>query len=182
MSTLKTTFIQHPSASEPAIQLHSSGTVSIPSFDAVPSGVIVFWSGSEISIPSGWFLCDGENSTPDLRDRFIVGAGGAYSVDETGGLDSVSLTADQIPSHSHSAGSLVTSTTGAHTHTYVTRATANGRQGSSGNVYNVGTSTPNTGSSGDHSHSITGETGLFGSGDSHENRPPYYALAYIMKG
>lgn len=49
------------------------------------SGVILFWSGSVNSIPAGFVICDGTNSTPDLRDRFIVGAGSTYAVDDTGG-------------------------------------------------------------------------------------------------
>lgn len=49
-----------------------------------PSGGIIMWSGAVNDIPVGWALCDGSNGTPDLRDRFIVGAGGAYSVGDTG--------------------------------------------------------------------------------------------------
>lgn len=49
------------------------------------SGKIVLWSGAIVDIPDGWVLCDGSNSTPDLRNRFILGAGGAYNVGETGG-------------------------------------------------------------------------------------------------
>jgi len=47
------------------------------------NGIIVMWAGSEETIPSGWKLCDGNNGTPDLRDRFVIGAGSAYSVDDT---------------------------------------------------------------------------------------------------
>ena len=64
--------------------------------NGVPSGAILMWSGSVASIPSGWSLCDGTNSTPDLRNRFVVGAGDTYSVDATGG------SADAIVvSHTH---------------------------------------------------------------------------------
>ena len=52
--------------------------------------------------PSGWAICNGQNGTPDLRDRFIVGAGSAYSVNNTGGANSVTLTEAQMPSHNHS--------------------------------------------------------------------------------
>ena len=52
---------------------------------SLPTGLIVMWSGSSASIPYGWKLCDGTNSTPDLQDRFIVGAGSTYAVDATGG-------------------------------------------------------------------------------------------------
>lgn len=68
---------------------------------SVPAGVICMWSGSSAEIPAGWVLCDGSNNTPDLRGRFVVGAGGAYDVGDTGGADSVALTTAQMPSHSH---------------------------------------------------------------------------------
>ena len=51
----------------------------------LPTGVILLWSGSIVSIPSGWVLCDGNNGTPNLQNRFLVGAGDTYTVDETGG-------------------------------------------------------------------------------------------------
>lgn len=51
----------------------------------IPSGVILLWSGSAASIPPGWTLCDGFNGTPDLRDRFVVGADLTYAVGATGG-------------------------------------------------------------------------------------------------
>jgi len=51
----------------------------------LPSGVILLWSGLPGAIPAGYVLCDGNNGTPDLRNRFIVGAGDTYSVDDTGG-------------------------------------------------------------------------------------------------
>ena len=77
-------------------------TITVPV--GIPSGGIIMWSGAENAIPSGFVLCNGSNSTPDLRNRFIVGAGtgGSYGVGNTGGADSVTLTVDQIPSHSHS--------------------------------------------------------------------------------
>lgn len=112
------------------------------------------WSGSIASIPQGWALCDGNNNTPDLTDRFIVGAGTSYSVDETGGENTVVLTTGQLPAHSHS----VLLKTGA----------------SSGSL-NIGATS--------FSHSTTSlqSTGTQGSNQAHENRPPYYALAFIMK-
>lgn len=63
--------------------------------------MIVMWSGSIVSIPSGWVLCDGTNGTPDLRDRFIVGAGGTYSPGQTGGA--ITHTHQfTLPDHYHS--------------------------------------------------------------------------------
>ena len=149
-------------------------------FGFIPSGGIIMWSGSVASIPSGYFLCDGSNSTPDLRNRFIVGAGDTYAVDATGGADSVTLDASQIPAHTHTfSGS--TNTTGAHTHTV-----AAGNSGGADNIITTGNARSNdtsytTSSAGDHSHTFSGTTASTGGGGSHENRPPYYALAYIMK-
>jgi len=49
-------------------------------------GAIVLWSGAIVDIPEGWVLCDGNNGTPDLRNKFVVGAGNTYAVDATGGV------------------------------------------------------------------------------------------------
>jgi len=51
----------------------------------IPSGAIIMWSGNQENIPDGWALCDGTNGAPDLRDRFIIGAGKAYNKGDTGG-------------------------------------------------------------------------------------------------
>lgn len=51
----------------------------------VPSGGIIIWSGSLVTIPNKFVLCDGNNGTPDLRDKFVIGAEGAYAVDASGG-------------------------------------------------------------------------------------------------
>lgn len=59
-----------------------------PATSAVPSGGIIMWSGSIASIPSGYYICDGTNGTPDLRDRFVVGSGNTYAVGNTGGFTS----------------------------------------------------------------------------------------------
>jgi len=76
---------------------------------AFPSGGIIIWSGSVASIPSGWYLCNGSNGTPDLRDRFVVGAGSTYAVADTGGSANAI-----VVSHSHTATSTVTDP--GHTH------------------------------------------------------------------
>ena len=76
----------------------------------VPAGGIIMWSGSTASIPSGWAICDGNNGTPDLRDRFVVGAGSTYGVNATGGSANAVLIA-----HSHSI------TDPGHDHTWSTR-------------------------------------------------------------
>ena len=120
------------------------------------TGMIIMWNSTVASIPTGWVLCDGNNSTPDLRNRFVVGAGtgGNYSPGDTGGADSVTLTLNQIP---------------AHTHTWDRQDVSinNGYRPWPANNNDCSRSTQNTGSA--------------GGGQSHENRPPYYALCYIMK-
>ena len=162
---------------------------------ALPAGVIVAWSGSQASIPSGWVLCNGSNSTPDLRNRFIVGAGtgGNYSPGNTGGSDSVSLTTAQMPSHTHSDGTLAASQislTGDITKISECYNVAGGATGvfskkNTGNspVTGSASNSPTAGVDFDasHSHPVSGNTGSNGSGNSHENRPPYYALCWIMK-
>jgi microcystin-dependent protein len=68
----------------------------------IPSGGIIMWSGSATAIPSGWTLCNGANGAPDLRNRFILGAGSTYAVGAVGGEETHKLTIDEMPSHSHS--------------------------------------------------------------------------------
>jgi microcystin-dependent protein len=147
----------------------------------VPPGAIIMWSGAINDIPVGWALCDGSNGTPDLRNRFIVGAGGSYNVGNTGGSNTVTLSSSQMPRHDHGSGTLTTNTTGSHNHTYLRILVA--AAGASGDVAPRPSSTTNetTSYDGGHNHTISGYTSYAGSGEAHENRPPYYALAYIMK-
>ena len=122
------------------------------------TGMILLWSGTTATIPSGWALCNGQNGTPNLTDRFVVGAGNAYSVGATGGSETVTLTSAQIPSHSH------------------TYSKSSGNKDSVNEGSGWGSSTVVASVSA--SNAATSSTG---SGGAHENRPPYYALAYIMK-
>lgn len=94
--------------------------------EVISTGIITMWSGAVNAIPAGWALCNGENGTPDLRGRFVVGAGNSdYAVGATGGTATETLTAflngDTYPAQ--------------YVHTSAT----------------------------------------------HDNRPPFYALCYIMK-
>ena len=158
------------------------------------TGMIMMYTGS--TAPSGWAICNGQNGTPDLRNRFIVGAGNSYNVGVTGGFDSVSLSESQIPSHTHSFSGSGSHSHGindpSHTHNLLYDHGSFG--GSSGAVTPRSGNTPVTpGISGrvsssttgisvnNQSVTISGNTGGTGGGQAHENRPPYYALMFIMK-
>lgn len=116
-----------------------------------PTGLICMWSGSIATIPTGWFLCNGANGTPDLRDRFIVGAGSTYAVNATGGEATHTLTTPEMPAHTH---------------------TENGHYDY---MLPEPSYTNNVGAS------AAGTTGSTGGGGAHENRPPYFSLAFIQK-
>ena len=163
---------------------------------AMPSGGIIMWSGAVSAIPTGWVLCDGTNSTPNLVDRFIVGSGtdvgGTHDVGDTGGANSLTLTEAQLPAHTHGAGTLATNETGDHYHLdgEVMDVTAEATYGftsdtSASRVDQSQSETKSdhahTSTAGAHSHTISGSTGSTGSGSSIDNRPAYYALAFIMK-
>lgn len=166
---------------EPATKGYADSIIA----NGVPAGVIVLWSGSEDNIPTGWTLCNGQNGAPDLRDRFVVGAGASYAVDETGGAAGVALSVAQLPAHGHGAGTLSAQEAGDHTHEYEdaypsgTWTAPSGGNHSFYDAYRVNNKT--TPSAGAHTHTVSGTTGATGSGAEHENRPPYYALCYIMK-
>ena len=91
-------------------------------FSAIPVGTIAIWSGSVASIPSGWYLCNGANGTPNLRDRFVVGAGGSYGVGATGGATTHNHTysgSTSTPSnYQQYDGDQGTMSAMRHTHTY----------------------------------------------------------------
>ena len=122
---------------------------------SIPAGMIMIWSGAANAIPSGFTLCDGNNSTPDLRDRFVVGAQNSYSVGNTGGATSGSDTVNISFSVSGTTGG--PSTTGA----------AGGFQTSIGAREN-------------HTHSFSG-SGSDSDTVTIATLPPYYALCYVMK-
>jgi len=148
---------------------------------SVPTGCILLWSGSIGSIPSGFALCNGLNGTPDLRDKFIVGAGSTYAVDGTGGSkDAI------VVSHTHTATSTSVVTDAGHSH--------DGNFGSSGSPSTNGSQlygfigTVTTARSGAVDTATTGITvattttnASAGTSGTNANLPPYYALCYIMK-
>lgn len=132
----------------------------------MPKGAIVMWSGKIPEIPTGWALCNGKNGTPNLSGRFIVGynpSDSDYSaIDKTGGLKEVTLEAWQcaLPEHTHNYSiAYKTGTNDGNTFLSMTRS-----------------------SSGDYLRSkIVSTTSASTTAKAHENRPPYYVLAYIMK-
>lgn len=153
---------------------------------ALPAGVITMWSGSIASIPSGWVLCNGSNGTPDLRDRFVVGAGSTYAVGATGGANTVTLTTNNLPSHTHSISgsgttsgqsadhshffSAGTSGVGDHSHPFgvqmMWQANGVGPFFTGDNIYQYGL-IENTLGAGAHSHSVSGNTGGTSSNHTH---------------
>jgi len=146
-----------------------------PPATPIPAGGIFLWSGSIGSIPAGYVLCNGSNGTPDLRDRFVVGAGSTYAVDGTGGSANAI-----VVSHTHTATSTSTVTDPGHNHTYTRYDTLTGVGGA--NPIWANTSTQNTG------NAVTGVTvatattvASAGTSGTNANLPPYYALCYIMK-
>ena len=173
--------------------------------NAIASGIIVIWSGLLTAIPTSWQLSDGTNGTPDLRSRFILGAGSTYDVNTFGGsathahtitgtTDSTALTIDQMPYHNHNF------LDPSHSHNPVTggvgglplRMVLGGFGGNGdgaevtsapgGNNIHVVTSANNTGivfngqgGNNGHTHTVSTSTSLASS------LPPYYALAYIIR-
>jgi len=146
---------------------------------SIPSGVITMWSGTIATIPSGWLLCDGTNSTPDLRNKFVIGA---YS--DTSGIAYTTITGANtqtggskdaiVVSHTHTA----TVTDPGHSHTipngYIANLTgSDGAAAGSQRAVGTGTNSNTTGIS--VANSTTGSSGT------NANLVPYFALAFIMK-
>ena len=182
----------------PTEKLHVDGKVKATEFigyGATPIGGIIMWSGS--TVPDGWTLCNGVTNNgitpPNLSGRFVVGIGSngttSYSHANKGGLDAVTLSASQMPQHNHT---FTTSSNGNHTH-QIERLPYDG-MGSGIDMMSMtgssnwdeawtGVDTRGRGASistnGNHNHS--GTTANKGSSTAHENRPAYYAIAYIMR-
>lgn len=126
----------------------------LTNLESLPIGSIIMWSGE--TIPSGWAICDGQNGTPDLRGRFVMGADAEHTLGETGGSASHTLSVDELPAHKHATSGISVT-----------------EDGSGGSLFSGGED-----SIAPSSNTETGETG---GGTSFNILPPYYALAYIMK-
>jgi microcystin-dependent protein len=155
----------------------AANTAAIAAIASVPSGVILMWSGSVVSIPAGWDLCDGTSGTVNLSNKFVRSG---TSIGTTGGADTVTLTGAESGLVSHTHSSSVSD--GGHTHTGNTRGTTNSGNGasqaaiSSGPSYSFTTSSSTTGIS-----VSVGTVGASAASSAHENMPAYYELAYIQK-
>jgi microcystin-dependent protein len=182
LDDLNTLIISIENLANQAIDIAISATTN--SFTA---GMIMMWSGDINNIPNGWALCDGNGGRPDLRGRFIVG----YNVSDNdyntigkiGGSKEVVLNQNQMPSHTHTVQS-----NGAHTHNILgqtggddnnnnnTQRFAGGDKGITESGFFF-TNTFACQSSGSHTHTLANT----GNNQPHENRPPFYTLAYIIK-
>ncbi len=168
--------------------------------DIVPAGIICMWSGALANIPAGWQLCDGTNGTPDLRDRFVMGAPDGVEPGGTGGAATATLAVPNLPAHTHSvnidpAGSHThtgsANSSGAHYHTYQRPYYTDDYASWSGQCYVPGLVATATSTDGAHTHSLsvgsggthqhTASIGSIGSGTSFSIVPPYFQIAFIMK-
>jgi hypothetical protein len=173
--------------------------------DTVPSGIIAIWSGSIATIPSGWKICDGTLSTPDLRDKFIRGAAAAAGGGGAGGFDTNTHTSggvhthNAIANHAHAGSSVATegphANEGGHsghgTPTTATQITTGGAgfvahqthehdDFAGGHTHTNHSAQALTIASTDgHTHTSTG-TGHTDHG-THDNKPVYYTVLFIMK-
>jgi len=150
-----------------ALQVDYSNITGKPT-NTIPAGFIGLWSGAANAIPAGWALCNGANGTPNLVDRFVLGAGTSTpAVGATGGSkDAI------VVSHTHTA-----SDSG---HSHSIPGANSGRNGSASGVLAVtggqaGTGATTNASSANITVAAAGQSGT------NANLPPYYALCYIMK-
>ena len=156
----------------------SDGADGADGTSTLPQGCIIMFNGT--TAPTGWAICNGSNGTPDLRNRFIVSTGSSYSINATGGQNSVSLSTAQMPSHDHDADASVNDP--GHKHQL-----RGGVDDSDSMPARVAPSDQNSNLRTDAMQDAT--TGISvsididneGSGSAHENRPPYWALTFIMK-
>ena len=148
---------------------------SVSTDSSVPQGTILPWYGELANIPSGFALCDGSNGTPDLRNRFLVGAGDKYKLNDKGGVDSIIIAKENLPSDGLAAFGY--SCVG-HYCTY-----GQGNFGVREGEYMANPSKDGSNGWQDYFYFTAFDSILSNNwkGNPLENRPPYYALYYIMK-
>ena len=161
-------------------QIANTAFVQTALASAFTAGMIMLWSGTIATVPTGWYFCNGSNGTPDLRDRFVIGASadssGIAKTNITASYTQTGGTKDAINvSHTHTATSVVTDP--GHNHTYIA-STIGGTGGltatnDSAPIRDTGTSTTGI--------TVATTNATAGSDGTNQNLPPYYALAYIMK-
>ena len=174
---------------QPSQKLDVNGTLKATSVQIgnvtnsfFPYGAIVIWSGDPASLPTGWVLCDGTNSTPDLRDKFVINAGNTYTKGASGGTANITLTNTELPAHRHYT------TTSSHSHAHSIRTefgrsrginytAINGQYMQAANSNAFISNHPFKGRAHTHVHYASNT----GGNSSFSNIPPYYALAFIMK-
>lgn len=117
----------------------------------VPTGLISMWHGLLANIPAGWYLCNGENGTPNLADKFILSQYGVEEPGGTGGSNSISLAVTNLPAHDHPGST--SGSTGAHAHT----AGSAGDHGHSTDAAGSHTHSGNTNTEGGHAHTVGGQ-------------------------
>lgn len=141
--------------------------------NGVPKGAILMWSGT--NIPEGWALCDGTNGTPNLKDRFIVGIGDRFGNGKlkgiTGGEEDHILNITELPSHTHVQDP--------HNHTIVMSTTVQPDHGH--HTFNIPANSPSGSQGGNYNVSGIATNQYTGGNSAHNNLPPYYALAFIVK-
>ena len=171
--------------------------------DNLPRRSIIMWYGEKAAIPEGWALCDGNNGTPDLRGRFVVGAASDptlqpgpdednlldskltnYELGDNGGYERVRLQVSEMPQHSHRiVGN--TESDGNHEHSwrgyYKRSHSSNGEDCRSRKEVKGDPEEKVTRKDGAHSHELDFNSHTSGGNNAHENRPPFCALYYIMK-
>lgn len=157
-------------------------SVLLPQYEP---GMIMMWYGSANMVPEGWRICNGSNGTPDLTDRFIVGAGGKYTVGNKGGESEHTISIDEMPSHGHQVTAGVNDVVGSF-RTWKCDPQASGAFTQT----NVGAICNSRNSGADPGWRVDLHVDKFfnnitfdktGKGQAHNNLPPYYALFYIMK-
>jgi microcystin-dependent protein len=146
----------------------ADGTQNIGgNFNLVPRGTVVAWTGT--TAPAGWAICNGGNGTPNLQNRFVLGLG-SKGINSVGGEETVTLNVNQIPSHTHAVNDWAAWNTSNQQH---------------GRVYHRGQyyirEQNQKGGPEDHNALYDSESTASGGGQAHNNMPPFYVLAFIMK-
>jgi hypothetical protein len=179
------TFTGSPTAPTAAVgtnntQIATTAFVGASASAAIPAGTIVAWAGTAAQVPAGWAVCDGTNGTPNLQDRFIIGAGSSYAVNSANSLSAKDAV---VPAHTHTF-SATTSTIGNHAHNI---GYTNGSSGDAGagvplaDFSSTGSTNFTTTNAGAHNHTVSGTTASAGVSATNANLPPYVALLFIMK-